>query len=180
MGKFIVDTYNILIDLFYSYPSSFMEKTLRKFFSDYISSRSFLPFLDNEAQFIQMRITLSGQQSQVEMRIATLTTDNEHLIEESDKKQELTIQENKKPNEFQNKLIIHYTHEKRFNTRKCDLHRIFQETFANTPIIETKLIVGNKNQKSKMKELIRKRPRQTILKNKAKASMVNKTEKNSI
>ncbi|CAF1638136.1 unnamed protein product, partial [Rotaria magnacalcarata] len=67
-----------------------------------------------------MRIALSGQpsrqQSQVEMRIATVTTDNEHLIEESDKKQELTIQENKKPNELQNKLIIHYTHEKRFNT----------------------------------------------------------------
>ncbi|CAF4490897.1 unnamed protein product, partial [Rotaria magnacalcarata] len=76
-------------------------------------------FLYN-GQFSQMRIALSGQpsrqQSQVEMRIATVTTDNEHLIEESDKKQELTIQENKKPNELQNKLIIHYTHEKRFNT----------------------------------------------------------------
>ncbi|CAF2090113.1 unnamed protein product, partial [Rotaria magnacalcarata] len=120
-----------------------------------------------------MRIALSGQpsrqQSQVEMRIATVTTDNEHLIEESDKKQELTIQENKKPNELQNKLIIHYTHEKRFNTRKRDLHRIFQETFANTPIIETKLIVGNRNQKSTIKELIRKLPRQELLKNKVKA-----------
>ncbi|CAF5116575.1 unnamed protein product, partial [Rotaria magnacalcarata] len=67
-----------------------------------------------------MRIALSGQpsrqQSQLEMRIATLTTDNEHLIEELDKKHEFTIQEKKKPKEFQNKLIIHYTHEKRFNT----------------------------------------------------------------
>ncbi|CAF1560636.1 unnamed protein product, partial [Rotaria magnacalcarata] len=102
-------------------PSSFIDKTFRKLFSDYISSRSFLPFLDNEAQFVQMHIELSGQpsrqQSQVEMRIATLTTDNEHLVEESDKKQEFAIQENKKPNEFQNKLIIHYTHEKRFNTQ---------------------------------------------------------------
>ncbi|CAF3448468.1 unnamed protein product, partial [Rotaria socialis] len=119
-------------------------------------------------------IALSGQssrqQSEVEMRIATLTTDNEHLIEESDKKQEFTIQENKKPNEFQNKLIIHYTHEKRFITRKRDLHRIFQETFVKTPIIETKLIVGNRNQKSTMKELIRKRPRKAILKNKPKAN----------
>ncbi|CAF3456222.1 unnamed protein product [Rotaria socialis] len=121
-----------------------------------------------------MRIALSGQpsrqQSQVEMRIATLTTDNEHLIEELDKKHEFTIQEKKKPKEFQNKLIIHYTHEKRFNTRKRDLHRIFQETFANTSILETKLIVGNRNQKSTLKELIRKRPRQAILKNKAKAN----------
>ncbi|CAF3287567.1 unnamed protein product [Rotaria socialis] len=128
-----------------------------------------------------MRIALSGQprrqQSQVEMRIETLTTNNEHLIEELDKKQEFTIQEKKKPNEFENKLIIHYTHEKRFNTRKRDLHRIFQETFANTQIIETKLIVGNRNQKSTMRELIRKRPRQTILKNKAKASMIDEKNK---
>ncbi|CAF4362921.1 unnamed protein product [Rotaria magnacalcarata] len=169
--------------LYNCYPSSFIHKTFRKFFSDYISSRSFLPFLDNEAQFIQMRIALSGQpsqqQSQVEMRIATLTTDNEHLIEESDKKQEFTIHDNKNPNEFQNKLIIHYTHEKRFSTHKRDLHRIFQEIFANTPIIETKLIVGNRNQKSTMKELIRKRPTQAILKNKAIANMMNKIEKNN-
>ncbi|CAF3997763.1 unnamed protein product [Rotaria magnacalcarata] len=76
-------------------------------------------FLYN-GQFLQMRITLSGQQtrqqSQVEMRIATLTTDDDHLTEELDKKQEFLIQENKKTKEFQNKLIIHYTHEKRFNT----------------------------------------------------------------
>jgi hypothetical protein len=128
-----------------------------------------------------MRIVLSGQpsrqQSQVEMRIATLTTDNEHLIKESDNKQEFTIQENKKQNEFKNKLIIHYTHENRFNTCKRDMHRIFQDTIANNPIIETKLIVGNRNQRSTMRELIRKRPRHTILKNKAKQSMINKKEK---
>ncbi|CAF2085198.1 unnamed protein product, partial [Rotaria magnacalcarata] len=159
--------------LYNGYPSSFIDRTFRKFFSGYISSRSFLPFLDNETQFLQMRIALSGQptrqQSQAEIRIATITIDNEHLIEESDKKQEITIQENKKPNEFQNKLIIHYTHEKRLNTRKRDMHRIFQETFANTPIIETKLIVGNRNRKNTMQELIRKCPRQAIIKNKPRA-----------
>ncbi|CAF3415897.1 unnamed protein product [Rotaria socialis] len=167
--------------LYNGYPSSFIDKTFRKFFSDYISSRSFLPFLDNEAQFIQMRIALSGQpsrqQSQVEMRIATLTYDKDHLVEDLDKKEEFIIQENKKPNKLQNKLIIHYTHEKRFNTRKRDLHRIFQETFANTQIIETKLIVGNRNQKSTMKEMIRKCPRQAILKNKAKPSMISDKKK---
>ncbi|CAF3675609.1 unnamed protein product, partial [Rotaria socialis] len=68
------------------YPSSFIDNIFRKFFSGYISSRSFLPFIGNEDQFLHMRIALSGQpsrqQSQVEMRIATLTTDDEHLIEE--------------------------------------------------------------------------------------------------
>ncbi|CAF1318721.1 unnamed protein product [Rotaria magnacalcarata] len=51
-----------------------------------------------------MRIALCGQpsrqQSQVEMRIATLKTDDEHLIEVSDNKQEVTIEHNKKTNEF--------------------------------------------------------------------------------
>ncbi|CAF3730445.1 unnamed protein product [Rotaria socialis] len=46
--------------LYNGYPSSFIDKTFRKFFSGYISSRSFLPFLDNERQFLQMRIELSG------------------------------------------------------------------------------------------------------------------------
>ncbi|CAF2090823.1 unnamed protein product [Rotaria magnacalcarata] len=174
MHKLIVDTYTILIDLFYSYQSSFIDKTFRKFFSGYISSLEFLSFLDNERHFLQMRIALSGQpsrqQSQVKMRSATLTTDNYHLIEESHKKQEFTIQENTKPNEFQNKLIIHYTHEDRFNKCKRDMHCIFQEIFSNTQIIETKLIVGNRKQKSTMRELIRKRARQTILKNKARAN----------
>ncbi|CAF3524730.1 unnamed protein product, partial [Rotaria socialis] len=101
---------------FYSYPSSFIDKTFRKFFSGYVTSQSFRPFFDNEAQFIQMRNGLSGQpsrkQSQVEMRIATLTNDNDHLVEDLDKKEEFIIQKNKNPNKLQNILIIHYTHEK--------------------------------------------------------------------
>ncbi|CAF4911003.1 unnamed protein product [Rotaria magnacalcarata] len=166
--------------LYNGYPSSFIDKTFRKFFSGYISSRSFLPFLDNERQFSQMRIALSGQpsrqQSQVEMRIAALTNDNDHLVEDLDKKEEFIIQQNKKTNKLQNKLIIHYTHEKRFKTRKRDMHRIFQETFVNTPIMETNLIVGNTNHKNTMKELIQKRPRQEILKNKVKADENHKKE----
>ncbi|CAF3889969.1 unnamed protein product [Rotaria magnacalcarata] len=113
--RFIKSTF-----LYNGYSFSFIDKTFQKFFSGCISSRSFLPFLNNEKQFSEMHHALSGQpsrqQSQVEMRIATLTTDNEHLIKESDNKQEFTIQGNKKQNEFQNKLIIHYTHENRFDT----------------------------------------------------------------
>ncbi|CAF3286816.1 unnamed protein product [Rotaria socialis] len=116
MGEIILYIFNILIDLFYSYPSSFIDKTFRKFFSGYVTSQSFRPFFDNEAQFIQMRNGLSGQpsrkQSQVEMRIATLTNDNDHLVEDLDKKEEFIIQKNKNPNKLQNILIIHYTHEK--------------------------------------------------------------------
>ncbi|CAF4698981.1 unnamed protein product [Rotaria socialis] len=102
--------------LYNGYPSSFIDKTFRKFFSGYVTSQSFRPFFDNEAQFIQMRNGLSGQpsrkQSQVEMRIATLTNDNDHLVEDLDKKEEFIIQKNKNPNKLQNILIIHYTHEK--------------------------------------------------------------------
>ncbi|CAF4272522.1 unnamed protein product [Rotaria magnacalcarata] len=106
--------------LYNGYSSSFIDKTFQKFFSGHLSSRSFLPFLDNERQFLQMCIALSGQpsrqQSQVEMRIATISTDDDQLTEESDKKQQFPLQQIKKTKEFQNKLIIHYTHEKRFNT----------------------------------------------------------------
>ncbi|CAF3135016.1 unnamed protein product [Rotaria sp. Silwood2] len=156
--------------LYNGYPTSFIKKAFGKFFSGCMESTSFLQILHNERQFLQMRTALSGRtsqhQSQFEMRIATVTTDNEHLRQESDKNQELSNKTNQKQSDFQNKLIIHYTHEKRFNTRKKDMHRIFQQIFDKTPVIQTELIVGNRNRQNAIKELIRKRPAAVILKNK--------------
>ncbi|CAF4625006.1 unnamed protein product [Rotaria socialis] len=109
----------------------------------------------------------SRQQSQVEMRIAILTTDNDHFIQESTKNQELIIKDYQKPKEFQNKLIIHYTHEKRFNTRKRDMHRIFQDTFANTS--------NNRNQTDRWEHKWQKHNERTD----SKAPTTGNTEKQS-
>ncbi|CAF3780799.1 unnamed protein product, partial [Rotaria sp. Silwood1] len=57
--------------LYNGYPSSLIETQFRRFFSEYISSSSFLPYMDDEKQFLILRNTLLKQpthrQSQVSM-----------------------------------------------------------------------------------------------------------------
>jgi hypothetical protein len=36
-------------------------------------------------------------------------------------------------------LIIHYTHEERFQTTKNDIHQLWHQIFVDTPVIDTKL-----------------------------------------
>lgn len=55
-------------------------------------------------------------------------------------------------------LIIHYTHEGRFQTFKRDVHHLWKETFESTPIVYTKLIVGHRNHRNATRELVRRRP----------------------
>ena len=67
---------------------------------------------------------------------------------------------------YGDKLIIHYTHEKRFQSFKRDMHTIYEDVFKDTPAMQVKLIVGNKNRRSARHQLIRKKPSKTLLQNK--------------
>ena len=64
-----------------------------------------------------------------------------------------------------NKLILHYTHEKRFASFKRDMHHIYHTVFYQTPAAERRIIVGNRNRPDAGRELIRKRPKPSILQN---------------
>jgi hypothetical protein len=55
-------------------------------------------------------------------------------------------------------LIIHYTHEARFATYKKHIHQLWNQIFADTPVKNSKLIVGNRNSRNATKILIRRRP----------------------
>ena len=80
-----------------------------------------------------------------------------------------TIQSNTKEQQQsdikQKKLIVHYTHERRFSSFKRDLHHVYDTVFYNTPVVVIKMIVGNRNCRDTRHELIRKRPRAFLLKN---------------
>lgn len=69
---------------------------------------------------------------------------------------------------YENKLITHYTHEKRFRSVKRDLHQVYDDIFHNTPAAAVKLIVGNRNRRDARHELIRKKPKLSVLQNKAR------------
>jgi hypothetical protein len=125
-----------------------------------------LPFIDDEKQFINMRNKLLGEptqrQSQIALSAATANLDNDQTDDQIMKEQTTT---NKKPTNYGDKFFVHYTHEKRFHTLKKDMHTVYDDIFRNTPAMYTKLVVGTRNRRDAKNELIRKRPKRTLLQN---------------
>ncbi len=50
------------------------------------------------------------------------------------------------------------------------MHQVYDNVFNNTPVTDVKMIVGNQNRRDASKELMRKRPKLSLLKNKPKKS----------
>ncbi|CAF3341232.1 unnamed protein product [Rotaria sp. Silwood2] len=101
------------------------------------------------------------------MSAATANIDNEQNDEEKKEPKEpkINTEQNQKP--YEDKLIIHYTHEKRLHDVKRDMHQVYENVFQITPVSDVKLIVGNRNRRNACKELISKRPKLSILTNKS-------------
>jgi hypothetical protein len=64
------------------------------------------------------------------------------------------------------RTLVPNTHEKRFQPFKRDMHKIYDDTFKNSPAIEVKMLVGNRNRPDAKTEFIRKRPKRAVLQNK--------------
>ncbi|CAM4828303.1 unnamed protein product, partial [Rotaria magnacalcarata] len=158
-----------LMLLYNGYPSTFIENEFHKYFSDYISTSPFLPSIDNEKNFFQFRKKLSGQptprQSQVALSAATADIDNDPEADERKQTTESQTKLDTTITNYEGKLFVHYTHEKRFRVLKRDMHHVYEHIFESTPAMYTKLIVGNRNRRQATDELIHKRPNQTFLQN---------------
>ena len=55
-------------------------------------------------------------------------------------------------------VILHYTHEQRFAHYKRAIHRMWNDTFHNTPLQSATLIVGTRNNPNLGKELVCRNP----------------------
>ena len=64
-----------------------------------------------------------------------------------------------KESKWLNNLIIHYTYEKRLSSYKQDIHEIWNQTFQQTPVTNTRLIIGHRNSKNLTKQLVRRHPK---------------------
>ena len=108
------------------------------------------------------------RQSQVASSATTADIDNDQTDEtiQIESKETTTAKKlEKKSTNYGDKLFAHYTHEKRFQSCKRDLHRVYDNTFKNTPAMHLKLVIGNRNRRDAKNELIRKRPKPALLKN---------------
>jgi hypothetical protein len=57
-------------------------------------------------------------------------------------------------------IIVHYTYERRFAYYKSKIHHIWNASFQPETVIDTKLIVGTRNNSNLTKELVRRSPRE--------------------
>ncbi|CAF1340300.1 unnamed protein product [Adineta steineri] len=157
-----------LMLLYNGYPSSFIDQQFHKFFNEFIYATSILSFIENEQQYILLRHEILGQptpqQSQTALRATTADVDNDQTdvtAETTSRESITTIQ--KKPINYADRLFLHYKHEKRFQPFKRNMHQIYQNVFKNTPAMDLRLIVGNRNRRDAKNELIRKRPKRSLL-----------------
>lgn len=125
-----------------------------------------LPIIENDNQFLSIRAILLYQptQLQVVMGMSRLDMNNNQVVNDEEKAavQTTTVMEQKDARII-NCLLLHYTHEKRFSSYKQDLHQIWSEIFVNTPAFNVKVIVGNRNNSNAKTELVRKRPKPSLL-----------------
>ena len=90
------------------------------------------------------------------MSAATADIDNDQTNDEIIER--LTTTSNPSIN-HDSKLFVHYTHEKRLQPLKRDIHQVYNGTFEKTPAMYAKLIVDTRNRRDAKHELIRKRPK---------------------
>jgi hypothetical protein len=151
-----------------SYPSAYIENQYGKFFLEYHDASSFVPVLDDKRQFALMRRRLLSQptlrQSQIAKSAASADLNNDQVENEGGVEPVVTKNPNEtNPTGRKDRLFIHYTHEKRFQSFKRDMHRVYKNVFTHTPAMGVKLVVGNRNRRDARHELIRKRPSRSLL-----------------
>jgi hypothetical protein len=108
--------------------------------------------------------------SQVELSSAAISTnyssksDLQHNTKTTTT--QLEMQQKKTNEKFENTLLIHHPYENCFRQVKRDLHEVHKDIFSQSAAINIKMIVGNRNRRNAAHDLIRKRPKQSLLKNK--------------
>ena len=66
----------------------------------------------------------------------------------------------RKQNKFDKNLIIHYTYETRLQNNKKDIHKLWNQTFEQTQVLDTRRIIGNRNNRNLTKEIVHRREHQ--------------------
>lgn len=158
----------------FSYPINFINKQFNIFFSKYIPFTQFEPIIHGTQLYLDIRKQLLSQLEKTEPN-----STNEIMLSQTiqNKENNPPVREVNgtrsiiKPIQLRwGKILLHYIHERRFDSFKRDMHQIYRNLFKNSHIADTKMIVGNRNRRDMRHEIIRKRPRQSLLKNKPRAS----------
>ncbi|CAF4618116.1 unnamed protein product [Rotaria socialis] len=150
---------NIKLMLLYNdYPSTFIENELQKYFSENISKSPFLPLINDEQKYFRMRKHILGQptprQSQVALSAALADIDNDPPDDENQQPDPYKTKSEQKISNYDEKFFTHFTYEKRFETCKRDMHKVYNNVFKDTPAMYTRQIIGHRIRRQSHDELI--------------------------
>ena len=142
-----------------SYPPRYINSQFYKFFSSYYPTCIVLPMINNENDFIFLRQTLLTKPTiheyQIASRIAkSIKSEPDEIIDDPLVRSQLD-----KPSKFDTNVIIHYTYEQRFQSNKKYIHQLWNQTFQQTPVIERRLIIGNRNSRNIVREVVHRCPK---------------------
>ena len=149
----------LLLSCFPRYPIRYINRHFRKFFLDNSTiSASILSTIHVETEYLPFR-----------RHILALTTRSEHaranrIASQMDPSQidfttdALVNAKLLKRLEKHKSIIVHYNYERRFAHYKARIHHFWNATFPITTGIDTKLIVGTRNNPNLTKELVRRSP----------------------
>ena len=129
-----------------------------KFLQANLSIQSLLPIIQTEHDFMFLRTYLLNRPTISERQIIsrTATTTDTSISDQTDNTRfPVNLDTTSK---YIDNLIIHYTHEQRFDNFKKDIHQLWDQTLKETQFVNTKLIVGNRNSRNATKTLMHRGP----------------------
>jgi hypothetical protein len=136
----------------------YINNRFKQFLHSKLYNKSIIPLFEAESAFQLIRFNLLNKPTVAEHQIASrIARATDH---QDEKLSVVTEAEKQSIISDVDKLIIHYTHEKRFESFKKDIHRLWDKIFQSTPVSHTKLIIGHRNNKNATQELLRRRPHQ--------------------
>ena len=129
-----------------------------KFFINQISITSIIPLLESKDDFMFIRTHLLNNptiaERQITSRIAkTIDPQTNDQLDNS-----IVQTRCDKKSKWIDNLIIHYTHEARLQSYKKNIHQLWNQIFEQTPVINTKLIVGHRNNRNATKTFVHRHP----------------------
>ena len=150
----------------FRYPLGFLDVQFKRFFDSSNMQRStLLPFIRNQnqyrltrQQYIQKPTLKQTQLLKSTDSISLYSHTCNRIVDSKENKSDITKEE-----KYHDHLIVHYTHEKRLEPYKRDIHQIWNQIFLKTPVSEVRLIIGSKNSRSIHCELVRTSPPPSVL-----------------
>jgi hypothetical protein len=138
----------------FSYPPRYLHNQFNQFFPSHLPISDLLPTIHTENEFARLRYLLLNRPTISEYQIASraLKAINNNPHEEIN--DPLIKARLNKQSKFENNLIIHYTNEKRLQSNKNVIHQLWNQTFEQTTVTNTRLIIGTRNSRSITRELV--------------------------